>query len=69
MHMMSRFLIFTIVSFAAAMERSQDGGWPRVVKDGGTQIVVYQPQPSPAAPFRSIFSMLASTAGSKSNSP
>jgi hypothetical protein len=27
---MSRFLIFTIVSFAAAMERSQDGGWPHM---------------------------------------
>jgi hypothetical protein len=45
MHMMSCFLIFTIVSFTAAMAWSQDGGWPRVVKDGGTQIVVYQPQP------------------------
>jgi hypothetical protein len=39
-----RVLVLT-VSLTASITWGQDAGWPRVVKDGGTQIVVYQPQP------------------------
>src|ERR1700722_4109935 len=38
-------LILTTVSLMAGIAWGQDAGWPRVVKDGGTQVVVYQPQP------------------------
>ncbi len=43
MKIMASFLF--AMSLTAVNARSQDLGWPRVVKDGKTQIVVYQPQP------------------------
>jgi len=39
------FLILTTVSLTAGIAWGQDAGWPRVVNDRNTQIVVYQPQP------------------------
>src|SRR5271170_2310621 len=45
MKLVARSLIMTAVSLAASIAWSQDPGWPRVVEDGGTQVVVYQPQP------------------------
>jgi hypothetical protein len=45
MKLVTRFLILTTVSVAVGAAWNQDAGWPRVVKDGGTEIVVYQPQP------------------------
>ena len=40
-----RFLMLAGVSLMAGSAWGQESGWPRVVKDGATQIVVYQPQP------------------------
>jgi hypothetical protein len=39
------YLLVAAVSLTAGNAWSQGQGWPRVVKDGKTQIVVYQPQP------------------------
>lgn len=33
------------MSLAISIVWGQDPGWPRVVNDGGTQMVIYQPQP------------------------
>src|ERR1700722_8865154 len=45
MKLVARSLIMTAVSLAVSVAWSQDPGWPRVVRDGGTQVVVFQPQP------------------------
>lgn len=45
MKLLAYFFTLAAVSLTAASAWGQDPGWPRVVKDGGTQIVVYQPQP------------------------
>ena len=46
MRKMNLSVIFTGLCLAAALPSwGQDAGWPRVVKDGMTEIVVYQPQP------------------------
>ena len=45
MKSVARFLIMSTVSLTAGVAWSQDAGWPRVVKDGRTEVVVYQPQP------------------------
>lgn len=45
MKSVARFLIMSTVSLTAGVAWSQDAGWPRVVKDGQTEVVVFQPQP------------------------
>jgi hypothetical protein len=42
---MNRFLILAGLCLTAALSWGQDAGWPRVVKDDKTEIVVYQPEP------------------------
>jgi hypothetical protein len=37
--------ILTIFVIAAGFARGQASAWPRLVRDGGTEITVYQPQP------------------------
>src|ERR1700733_8819180 len=39
------FLILAAVTLPPGIAWSQDAGWPRIVNDGGTQVVIYQPQP------------------------
>jgi hypothetical protein len=41
----ARFLLIIALNLAAGIAWSQDLGWPYVVENGKTQIVVYQPQP------------------------
>src|SRR5437868_9699240 len=40
-----RFLAFTALSLIASIAWGQDAGWPRVVQDAQTEIVIYQPEP------------------------
>jgi hypothetical protein len=47
MKLVARFLILTTLSLTVGVAWSQDAGWPRVVKDGLTEVVVFQPQPDP----------------------
>jgi hypothetical protein len=41
----ARVLIFMIAGLSGRLAQSQDAGWLRVVKDGETEVLVYQPQP------------------------
>jgi hypothetical protein len=41
----ARLLILTAVYAATGLLHAQDAGWPRVVQDGGNEVVIYQPQP------------------------
>ncbi len=45
MKSVGRFLIMSTVSLTVGVSWSQDTGWPRVAKNGQTEVVVYQPQP------------------------
>jgi hypothetical protein len=45
MKLTAHFLILTAMSLTAGITWGQDSGWPRVVNQGDTQIIVYQPQP------------------------
>src|SRR5580698_9339550 len=49
MKLAARFLIMSAVALAAGTVWSQDPGWPRVVQQGKTQIVIYEPQPDSLA--------------------
>jgi len=46
---MNCLVILASLCLTAAMARGQDAAWPRVVEDGSTEIVVYQPQPDSLA--------------------